>query len=73
MANGASIKARTKGGKDLRTNKTIREDNAVIKYKVTMNNQFDNALDLQNREKDLIQTLQQNKRSNNINKLNENR
>jgi hypothetical protein len=73
MTNKASIQARTKGGKDLRTSKAIREDNAVIKYKVTMNKQFDNALDLQNREKELIQTLQQNKRSNNINKLNENR
>lgn len=48
MANGASIKARTVDGKDLRTVKAKREDAAVVKYKVTMNKQFDSAMDLQN-------------------------
>ena len=36
--NGAGqVQVRTKGGKDFRTVKAKREDDAVIKYKVTMN------------------------------------
>lgn len=44
MNAGPNVNVRTIGGKDLRTSKVKREDAAVSKYKVTMNNQFDQAM-----------------------------
>lgn len=46
MNTKGKVQPRTKGGKDLRTVKAKREDDAVIKYKVTMNKQFDHAMEL---------------------------
>ena len=44
--NQTDVNVRTVGGKDVRTNKVKREDNALAKYEVTMNKQFDDAMTL---------------------------
>ena len=46
MNAGANVNVKMKGGKDIRTSKVMREDNAMAKFEVTMNKQFDDAMSL---------------------------
>ena len=71
--NQTDVNVRTVGGKDVRTNKVKREDNALAKYEVTMNKQFDDAMTLQQKERALINSLQQEQRGDNRHKLTENK
>lgn len=65
LAAGPNVNVRTVGGKDIRTNKVMREDLALSKFEVTMNKQFDDAMRLQQEETALIGRLQAQQRDDN--------
>ena len=72
VARLGEINVRTVGGKDVRTNKQRTEDLAVARFQVARNALFSSAKQMENNEKTLISTIQQQKRSENRRKLREN-
>lgn len=71
-AMAGSIKPRTIGGKDMRTNNQKMQDAKLIRFEVAMKQNFDTALNQDENERTLISTLQQKKRNENMRKLREN-